>query len=236
MSTYEVHLGSGNEIRKRKIVPELHIRDRLIPYVKELGFTHIELLPVMEHPSTRGAIGSSTAPTSRHGNPDDSVISWTVATRPGSGNPRLGIPGHFPKDAHGLARYDGTCSTNMKTRGSASTWTGARSSSTMAATGEELPIGNALFWLDEYHVDGLRVDAVASCFTSTLARPGQWLPNMFGGRENLDAIAFMKRCNGSVTNASRALPPLPRNQLRGQGFQNRPIREVWALGLNGTCG
>ena len=98
-------------------------------------------------------------------------------------------------------------------------------------------IGNALFWLDEYHVDGLRVDAVASMLYLDYSRkPGEWVPNMFGGRENLDAIAFMKRCNEVCYERFPGTATIAEESTSWPGFPSRPTREVWALGLSGTWG
>ena len=202
MSTYEVHLGSWqrNPEEGNRFLSYIELGDRLIPYVKELGFTHIELLPVMEHPfdgSWGYQVVNFYAPTSRHGNPDEFRNFVDRCHQAGIGVILDWVPGHFPKDAHGLARYDGTCLYEHEDPrlGEHMDW-GTLIFNYGRNEVKNFLIGNALFWLDEYHVDGLRVDAVASMLYLDYSRkPGEWVPNMFGGRENLDAIAFMKRCN-----------------------------------------
>jgi 1,4-alpha-glucan branching enzyme len=202
MSTYEVHLGSWqrNPKEENRFLSYIELGDRLIAYVKELGFTHIELLPVMEHPfdgSWGYQVVNFYAPTSRHGNPDEFRNFVDRCHQAGIGVILDWVPGHFPKDAHGLARYDGTCLYEHEDPrlGEHMEW-GTLVFNYGRNEVKNFLIGNALFWLDEYHVDGLRVDAVASMlYLDYLRKPGEWVPNVFGGRENLDAIAFMKRCN-----------------------------------------
>jgi 1,4-alpha-glucan branching enzyme len=202
MSAYEVHLGSWqrNPEEGNRYLSYIELGDRLIPYVKELGFTHIELLPVMEHPfdgSWGYQVVNFYAPTSRHGNPDEFRNFVDRCHQEGIGVILDWVPGHFPKDAHGLARYDGTCLYEHEDPrlGEHMDW-GTLIFNYGRNEVKNFLIGNALFWLDEYHIDGLRVDAVASMLYLDYSRkPGEWVPNIFGGRENLDAIAFMKRCN-----------------------------------------
>lgn len=202
MSVYEVHPGSWQRIPEEgdRFLSYIELGDRLIPYVKELGFTHIELMPVMEHPfdgSWGYQVVNYYAPTSRFGNPDEFRNFVDRCHQAGIGVILDWVPGHFPKDAHGLAKYDGTCLYEHQDPrlGEHMDW-GTLIFNYGRNEVKNFLIGNALFWLDEYHIDGLRVDAVASMLYLDYSRKaGEWIPNCFGGRENLEAIDFLKQCN-----------------------------------------
>ncbi len=202
ISVYEVHLGSWRR------VPDDHDRwltyrelgDQLIPYLKELGYTHIELLPIMEHPYD-GSWGYQTlgyfAATSRYGSPAEFMEFVDRCHRAGIGVFLDWTPAHFPRDAHGLAQFDGTHLYEHADprQGSHPDW-GTLVYNYGRNEVQNYLISNALFWLDKYHIDGLRVDAVASMIYLDYSRKaGEWIPNEFGGRENLHAIAFLKRMN-----------------------------------------
>jgi 1,4-alpha-glucan branching enzyme len=202
ISIYEVHLGAWRR------VPESHNRwlnyrelgDQLIPYVKELGYTHIELLPIMEHPYD-GSWGYQTlgyfAATSRFGSPAEFMEFIDRCHQAGLGVFLDWTPAHFPRDTHGLSQFDGThlYEHSDPRQGAHPDW-GTLVYNYGRNEVQNYLISNALFWLDKYHIDGLRVDAVASMLYLDYSRKqGEWIPNEFGGRENLHAIAFIKRMN-----------------------------------------
>ncbi len=202
ISVYEVHLGSWRRI------PEEHDRwltyrelgDQLIPYVKDLGYTHIELLPIMEHPYD-GSWGYQTlgyfAATSRYGSPAEFMEFVDRCHQAGLGVFLDWTPAHFPRDTHGLSQFDGThlYEHSDPRQGSHPDW-GTLVYNYGRNEVQNYLISNALFWLDKYHIDGLRVDAVASMLYLDYSRkPGEWIPNRYGGRENLEAIDFIKRLN-----------------------------------------
>jgi 1,4-alpha-glucan branching enzyme len=234
ISIYEVHLGSWRRKEGNLQLTYLELADTLLPYVLEMGYTHIEVLPVAEHPfegSWGYQVTNYYAPTSRFGPPDDFRHFIDKCHQAGIGVIMDWVPAHFPKDAHALAEFDGThLYEHMDPRqGEQQDW-GTLIFNYGRNEVRNFLIGNALFWLDKYHIDGLRVDAVASMLYLDYSRkPGQWIPNVYGGRENLDAIYFLKRFNeicyehfpGIITSAeeSTAWPGVTRpTYLGGLGF------------------
>ena len=204
ISIYEVHLGSW---RRRdqdgRSLTYLELADELVPYVKELGFTHVELMPVSEHPF-EGSWGYQPiglfAPTSRWGTPDELRALVDRFHAAGIGVILDWVVGHFPEDEHGLVRFDGThLYEHADPRlGRHADW-GTLIYNFGRTEVVNYLIGNALYWLDEFHIDGLRVDAVASMLYLDYSRkPGEWLPNRHGGNQNLEAIDFLRRLNEIV--------------------------------------
>lgn len=236
ISIYEVHLGSWRRVaeEENRFVSYLEFAQTLLPYVLEMGFTHIELLPIAEHPfegSWGYQVTNYYAPTSRFGTPDELRHFIDACHRAGIGVLMDWVPAHFPKDAHGLAEFDGTDLYEHADprQGEHQDW-GTLIFNLGRNEVRNFLTANALFWLDKYHIDGLRVDAVASMLYLDYSRqPGEWIPNAFGGRENLDAVFFLKQTNelcyanfpGAITIAeeSTAWPGVSRpTYLGGLGF------------------
>lgn len=203
ISIYEVHLGSWRRKNGHEWLTYRELADTLVSYAAELGFTHLELLPVTEHPFD-GSWGYQPiglyAPTSRFGAPEDFRHFVQAAHAAGLGVILDWVPAHFPSDAHGLARFDGTALYEYEDRreGFHRDWNTLIYNWKRTEVCNYL-VGNALYWLERYGIDGLRVDAVASMLYRDYSRPhGEWLPNAQGGRENLEAIDFLRRMNQVV--------------------------------------
>jgi len=203
MSVYEVHLGSWLRAEENRTLTYRELAARLVPYVKEMGFTHIELLPILEHPYTPSwgyQVTGYFAPTSRYGSPDDFRFFIDACHQEGIGVLLDWVPAHFPKDVHGLGHFDGTAVYEHEDPrlGEHRDW-GTKIFNFGRNEVRTFLISSAVFWLREYHLDGLRVDAVASMLYLDYSREdGNWIPNQYGGRENLEAIDFLKRFNEQV--------------------------------------
>ncbi|MFH6936852.1 1,4-alpha-glucan branching protein GlgB [Flavobacterium sp. FlaQc-30] len=199
-SVYEVHLGSWKRAENNRFLTYLELADDLVKYVKETGFTHVEFMPIMEYPydpSWGYQLTGYFAPTSRFGKPQDFMVLVDKLHQEGIGVILDWVPSHFPDDAHGLGFFDGSHLYEHPDRrkGYHPDW-----KSLVFNYGRNevraFLISNAVFWLQNYHADGLRVDAVASMLYLDYSREdGEWEPNIFGGRENLDTISFLKEFN-----------------------------------------
>ncbi|MBV9444023.1 MAG: 1,4-alpha-glucan branching protein GlgB, partial [Acidobacteriaceae bacterium] len=205
ISIYEVHLGSWRRVADQgnRSLSYVELADQLIPYVKEMGFTHVEFMPVMEHPfygSWGYQITGYFAPTSRYGAPQDLMRLIDLFHQNGIGVILDWVPSHFPNDEHGLGCFDGKhefepADPQRRVQPDWNSFIFDYGKSEVCS----FLLSSALFWLDKYHADALRVDGVASMLYLDYSRkPGEWTPNKLGGRENLEAISFLKRMNEAV--------------------------------------
>ena len=203
MNIYEVHLGSWKRAAGDRFLTYTELAEQLIPYVKEMGYTHIEMLPVEEHPfdgSWGYQVTGYYAPTSRYGSPDEFKQFVDACHQNGISVILDWVPAHFPKDDFALARFDGTALYEHQDPrlGEHIQW-GTYIFNYGRKEVANFLLANALYWMDIFHIDGLRVDAVASLLRLDFCKEeGQWLPNVYGGSENLEAIEFLKHMNSVI--------------------------------------
>ena len=203
VSIYEVHLGSWRKRADGQFMSYDQLAEQLVPYAKDMGFTHLELLPISEHPFDPSWGYQPTglySPTSRFGEPAAFKRFVDAAHKAGLGVILDWVPAHFPTDEHGLAQFDGTALYEHADprQGYHPDWNTAIYNFGRKEVASYL-VNNALYWFEEFHVDGLRVDAVASMLYLDYSRqPGEWVPNQFGGNHNLEAVEFLRRVNSEV--------------------------------------
>ncbi|MGN6582180.1 MAG: 1,4-alpha-glucan branching protein GlgB [Rhizobiaceae bacterium] len=229
ISIYEMHLGSWRRGGNGEALDYDTIAELLVPYIAEMGFTHVELLPITEHPFS-GSWGYQPiglfAPTSRFGPPEAFARFVDKLHRSGIGVIIDWVPAHFPTDAHGLIRFDGTALYEHEDPrlGFHHDW------NTLIYNFGRIEVANflqasALFWLDHYHIDGLRVDAVASMLYLDYSRkPGEWIPNRYGGNGNLDAIAFLRDANMRISELYHAATTIAEESTAWPGV-SRPVEQ-----------
>lgn len=237
ISIYEVHLGSW--MRKPGEDPGYlsyrEMADKLVPYVADMGYTHVELLPVCEHPydpSWGYQITGYYAPTSRFGKPEDFMYLVDKLHEAGVGVIMDWVPGHFTKDDHGLRRFDGTALYEHEDprQGEHREW-GTNIFNYGRIEVQNFLVSNALYWCELYHIDGLRVDAVASMLYLDYDRDGDdWIPNRYGGRENLEAIQFLKHFNGVLHHNWPGVVTMAEESTAWQGVTSPP--ESGGLGFD----
>ena len=202
INIYEMHLGSWRRSEDGEMLSYGEIADQLIPYIQEMGYTHVELLPVMEHPldmSWGYQVTGYYAPTARHGTPWEFMAFVDRLHQADIGVLLDWVPAHFPKDEIGLRQFDGTaCYEHVDPRRAEMKQWGTMLFDYARGEVSSFLLSNACFWLEYYHADGLRCDAVSSMLYHDFAREDDWAPNQYGGRENLEAIAFLRRMNETI--------------------------------------
>jgi len=235
LSVYEIHPGSWRHHGSGRWLSYRELADQLVPYVCEMGFTHIELMPVTEHPLDESWGYQTTgyyAPSSRFGTPDDLRYLVDLCHRNGIGVLLDWVPGHFPEDEHALARFDGSALYEHEDprKGRHQDW-GTLIYNYARYEVRNFLIGSALYWLEAFHIDGLRVDAVASMLYLNYSRKdGEWVPNIYGGPENLEAVEFLRDLNQTCQKRHPGALMIAEESTSWPGVTRPP--ETGGLGFN----
>ena len=244
MNVYELHLGSfdkPSDAEDKAFYNYRELAPKIISYVKKMGYTHIELMPIMEHPldaSWGYQVIGYYSPTSRYGSPKDFMYFMNEMHKNGIGVILDWVPAHFPRDTHGLSNFDGTCLYEHADprKGSHPHW-GTLIFNYGRPEVKNYLIANALYWITVFHADGIRIDAVASMLYLDYGKnPGEWVPNIYGGKENLEAIEFLKHLNSMIKKQDKGVLVIAEESTAWSGVTDKVEKDGLGFDMKWNMG